>query len=540
MSSPCALSFFFVPSRTMAEAGLAIGVANTVGNIPNHARTLNATYHDVVEFRERIAEARSEMDARTAEFEEWKEIWKYDSPKRNLYAPLHLGPPDNRAPAEQQGPADNQTPAGNQHPEIYQFLWSDQYSRIYDAVILVEGSMTRINEHIERIVNEKKNTPAWRHYLNVPRARYIRNLTYALFSNSALQAEIARLRGSINRLKDISETRLRVMQGNDADLKLTGTDAFQLANLEYFGRKIAQELRDALPAESAWSLELCHPDIGGSATKWQGLTSVQLWLSYSIPVVGQHDTARQRIILEYSLVDDPNPPPWASALPGGANSARNPPGNPHRGLVHNPRLTENWHGTGNLTVPFSNLFRTWHGNGDFQAELWARDQAYLVLSLANWSLLLWTSDWTARWCSSGLHFVRARTSVETAGRRSFFFPSFSGCAFQRPGIAIPHDHHDCRHSDLKLCNLGLVLAEAICVIPLRATATQYRYDKCVNGEWMPLYEDALLDLVDEKTGRSKGVRDAVQICLRSTDTLQTTKDKLAGFLKKHVKTVFDP
>jgi hypothetical protein len=29
------------------------------------------------------------------------------------------------------------------------------------------------------------------------------------------------------------------------------------------------------------------------------------------------------------------------------------------------------------------------------AAAWEADKAYLVLSLVNWSLLLWTSDWTA-------------------------------------------------------------------------------------------------------------------------------------------------
>ncbi|KAG6354507.1 hypothetical protein INS49_004524 [Diaporthe citri] len=433
--------------------------------------------------------------------------------------------------------AENAAGADSNDDSLYKSLWGDQYNQIQDCVHRVVQGIRGIDEHIDRIMNEKKNSPKWRKYLNVHRARFVRNLAYALFSNSALREEIVQLKGNIAGLKEVSEMRLRKMQGNAADLKLTGAKAFQLANLEYFGRKIVQELRGSFPTASAWSLELCHPDIAGSAAEWQDLTSIQLWLSYATPV-GQHDKAQQRIILDYSLVDDPNPPQWASALPGA-----NPADNSHRGLAHNPRLTENCQGTGKLTVPFNKLFKIWHDGKSSPAELWARDQAYLVLSLVNWSLLLCTSDWTAKWCSSGLHFVRAATDVGRAGNNSFFFPSFSGCASKAPGTTVnqrQHHRHDCCHSSLKLCNLGLVLAEAICIIPLRVCTTRKDpYEKCIGRDWIPLSEDALLDLV-EKTSRSKGVRHAVQKCLRSPTTLQIAENKLAGSFEEYVKMVFDP
>ncbi|KAL1868948.1 hypothetical protein Daus18300_005784 [Diaporthe australafricana] len=627
----------------VAEAGVAIGAANFVAGVPNHTRTWNTTYHDTVDFREKVEQARSDLDACTADFLEWKEIWKYKSAEWNLYASLFLGIPGDEAPADEQRPADSKTPAGEEHPPLdhqtpsevpegtvltashpapnhqpphdqfpinnrpvtrwkpagrllavckrlaanhvptqpsidgnppargpspavapegptaaqepaiinaenttgggfnaddpYRSLWKEQYKQMSDTVYKVIQGMRGINEHIDRIVNEKKNSPAWKKYLDVPRARYVRNLTYALFSNSSLQGGIAQLKVNIARLKEVSEMRLRKMQGNAVDLKLTGPEAFQLTNLEYFGRKIIQELRGSLPTASAWSLELCHPDIGGSASNWQGLTSVQLWLSYSIPVVGQHNQARHRIIVDYSLEDGPNPPWRASALPG-ANPAHNPPGNPPRSLPHNPRLAKNEDGTGKLTVPFSNLFRICHGDKYFPAELWAWDQAYLVLSLANWSLLLWTSEWTARWCSSGLHFVQVETGNDEAGKNAFFFPSFSRCA-SPPGTDVNQgqNHH---HSNLKLRNLGLVLAEAICIVPLRVSpANENLYEECDGGRWVPLSVNALLALV-EKKAKSKCVRDAVQQCLRSNATFQTTNDKLAAFFKEYVKMIFDP
>lgn len=586
----------------IAEIGLATGVANALAGIPNHARTWNATYHDVVEFRNRVAEARCDLAACTAEFLEWMEIWNYKSAKWNTYASRFLRSPDDGAPAYEQRTADDhtqaadcQTPTGdhsnsplddqkpaddqrlpydtgltashqspaNQRPAepvathaqeatsadskddtLYMFLWGRQHKQIQEAVDKIIQDMRDISEHIDRIEN-KKNSPEWKSYFSFHRARYLRNLTYALFSNSFLRDEIARLKAAIVHLKDVSERRLREMQDsrNTAHFNLNGRKAFHLANLEYFGRVILQQMHADLPAASAWSLELCHPDIGGDATDWQDLTSVQLWLSYSMPVVGQEDAgtqARRRIILDYSLDKDPNPPQWASSLPG-ANPAL---GDPPRDLVHNPRLIENPHGTGMMTVPVSNLFRKWHGDEFFLAELWAWDQAYLVLSLANWSLLLWTSDWTARWCSSGIHFVRSATDVRNAGRHGVFFPAFSRSALEGPGTAAgqrQHQHSDCCHSPLKLCNLGLVLAEAICITPLRvSTAHKGQYEMCVDGEWELASEAALLDLVDEKTARSKSVRDAVQYCLRSTENFQSTRYKLAGFFGRYVKEVFDP
>ena len=53
-------------------------------------------------------------------------------------------------------------------------------------------------------------------------------------------------------------------------------------------------------------------------------------------------------------------------------------------------------------------------------------------------------------------------------------------------------------------------------------------------------EEAVLDLVEEKTARSKAVRGAIQYCLDSTHNFETTRDKLAGFFGEYVKKVFDP
>lgn len=534
----------------MASAGVAVGVANFLAGAPNNAKTWNTIYHDVVDFLKKVEQARSDLQDCIDDFVEWQKLWKYNSVEWNSYASLFRRSPDDGAPAHNQAAtqepvnisAQSATGADTDDHSLYKSLWGDQYDRIQSSVHQVVHGMRCIDEHIDRIVNEKKNCPAWKKYLDVPRARYIRNITFALFSNSDLRDEIARLKLDIGILKRVSERRLRKMRDDAADLNLTGREAFHLANLEYFGRKIVRQLPAALPTASAWSLELCHPGISGIATSWQNLPSVKLWLSYSMPVVGQNDD-RQRIVLKYDLFEDPNPPQWASSLPG-ANTVPNLPANHARELPTNPILTQNSYKTGKVTVPLSKLFRTWYGDEFFQADLWARDQAYLVLSLANWSLLLWTSDWTARWCSSGLQFVQAETHVETAGRNAFFFPSFSRCALEEPGTAVnqgQHQHRDCFHSDLKLRNLGLVLAEAICIIPLRVSNTNREpYEKYVNGEWKPVSEIALLDLVDKQTASSESVRDAVQYCLESNDTFESTKDKLAYFFGNYVKTVFDP
>lgn len=538
----------------MASASVGIAVANSVASAPNNAKAWNTIYHDVVDFLDSVKWARKHLKSYTAKFVAWKKIWMYNSAEWNLHASLFLRSSGDGATAHNQAfmqelaniSAGNASGADTNDDSLYKSLWGDEYDHIQDSVHEVMRRIRGINEHIDRIVNEKNNSPEWKKYLDVPRIRYIRNITYALFSHSSLQDEIAKLEVDIDDLTKASERRLETMQRNTANLKLTGQEAFRLANLEYFGRKILKQLPAALPTASAWSLELCHPGTSGSVTDWQRLDLVKLRLSYTIPGVGQDDVviqARKRITLDYFLGKDPDPPQWASSLPGafpGANPAANPP----QDLVHNPILIQNYHVTDRLTVPFSHLFRIWNGDEAFRAELWAWDQAYLVLSLANWSLLLWTSDWTATWCSSGLHFVRVAADVGMVGRDDFFFPSFSKCALEEPGTAVDqgqHQHRDCFHSPLKLCNLGLVLAEAICMIPLRVSTTnQDQYEKYIREEWRPVSEAALLDLVDEQTARSKSVRDAVQRCLRSTATFQSTKDELAYFFAKYVKEVFDP
>jgi len=538
-----------MPAVVGPEVGLALAALNTTANLPNHTKTWNTTYHNVVNFRKRVQETRLHLAVCAYEFLEWMDDCHYGSAEFRSYMSLFLQPPEEGAAANEQIPV---TPEAVGSHNISEAAWGGQHKLVRGLVTTVEQDLRSIKNHISRIINEKQGSPEWKYYLSVHRAPAVRNLTYALFSDSSLRDEIARLKVNIGELKAASERRKK-KTANATDAKLTGPDLFQLANLDHFGRKLVPELSLALPEDSVWSLELCHPDTGGNAANWQGLPLVRLWLSYSVPAMEQDIPARHRVKLEYSLTNDPNPPCWESLLPGAIPP--DPPKNTLNthaqvpGLAYNPRLIENRHGTRKLTVPFSEFFKThaWHGDKIFLADLWAHDQAYLVLSLVNWSLLLWTSEWTTTWCSSGLRFVQAAAKVETTGKNAFFFPSFTRCAFSATATDTGQDqehHKDCSHSDMKLRNLGVVLAEIICITPLRISTVKLaepgQYEKHVEGKWEPVDEEAILDLVEEKTARSKAVRGAIQYCFDSTHTFETTRDKLAGFFGEYVKKVFDP
>jgi hypothetical protein len=519
----------------LAAAGVGIGAANFAAAAPGHAKTWNHAWHSVIRFRTRVRDVELELNGCKSILEDWIGKWKYhyygeDERYRDAVYNFLRG---------HQPASDTPNDRGRYSLEVYRSLWSNDYPTINELWSRVLDEIKQINVHIEKVLNKKKRDPKWLKYLNVPRQRYLRNVTFALFSESSLTDEITMLKKHLGELKEASERRIDAISA--ADCKLTGPIAFQLANLDYFGRKFLPEMRTKMPTTSAWSLELCHPDIGGSAKVWegdQGIDWIQVWLSFTL--ANDPQGARHRIALHYVLAEYPEPPSWETPLvhpiPDGLN----------------PR----WYGNGVLrrqTESFTHLFRRRLFEDDTVKVVWALEQAYLVLALVNWSALLWTSDWSTDWCCSGLRFMQSEFDAASVGRKSSFLPSFSRCVRHVEHADTshqqqPHQHQqgdltDCLHREQKLWNLGLALAEVLCAKSFRGShLSNTMYEEFTTEGWKPISQDRLLEMVDECTKGSgtDPIKQAVNHCLISTARPGNTADGMAGFYKTYIDKVFTP
>ena len=410
--------------------GVGIGGANLLSNSFATVAKLNSVRHSALHFKRRVAVLRRRVETCEAKHLDWTKKWKYED--------------------------DGRYPEG-----IYRELWGTEYGTIRRTWMAAKADLQHLNRHIQSVLDEKRENPTWREHLAVHRRGLLRNIAFALASEASLEDAVCRLEGTLKSLDEASERQLRIVANSLVDLAVTPDVMMRLENLRLFGKQLGPRLSE-LPSTSAWSLELCHPDIGGNAEGWNTLSSLQVWFSYLFD-----KGPRRRIKLRYSLVDGPNPTAWAIQVADDIDNT------PQATVTYNPETSKNYP-IARQTEPFSSLFMKRAFESRIAAAAWEADKAYLVLSLVNWSLLLWTSDWTAAWCCSGLRFVRAEADPDVAGRNELFLPSFSKCIRQHLHHAQDASGMPYCHANQRLAGLGLVLAETICATPFQTHRSGYR------------------------------------------------------------------
>jgi hypothetical protein len=66
------------------------------------------------------------------------------------------------------------------------------------------------------------------------------------------------------------------------------------------------------------------------------------------------------------------------------------------------------------TPPLRVLFRGGFFDTDIVYKAWEEDRARLALGLANWTLLLWSTNWTGELCCCVIEFVKLSTAASNA------------------------------------------------------------------------------------------------------------------------------
>ena len=470
----------------VAAAGVSIGGVGLLFNILTAIPRLNAMRHSAKEFDERLQILGDKVDGCMAKHTQWTRQWKYGEDERF-------------------------------EEYVYEELWGDEYERIrglWQGIIDANG---RLAQHIERV----RNRPAAR-----------RKIAFALASEESLGKELSELEDRYKALEEASKRQLEKLEYPPGGPQPSAATMARLQNLHHFGARLDPRLSN-LPLASNWSLELCHPDMGCDAQEWERLPFFQVRLSYTDQGPGQH---HRRIELKYSPHRRHSPANWtidapdhiADAPPAAGGEARNPE------VSRIPHIVKK-------TRPFGDLLMAGVFRAKLTPTLWEGHKAHLVLSLVNWSILLWTSDRTATWCCSGLQFVQLEADADLVGDKEYFFPSFSRCARQQqqqgeqeqqqqplqeqheqppqeqqqqeqeqqqeqrrrrrgrqqrhqgqpeqqqrqgqqrqPQHQHPGDAihpYECGHVGQRLAELGLVLAQIICATPFRASRSPAQYHK---------------------------------------------------------------
>lgn len=352
----------------------------------------------------------------------------------------------------------------------------------------------------------------------------LKSVRFAFFSEKTLGDRIGYLESAIDNLEKASESRQKELAGNNAPrVDDKAQRSRRLTDLEGFG----QAVWDLGGTYSEWTLELRPVGWGDctSVLEWGSLVAVHIRILFHAPgnaLIGHNPTYR-RVGLDYTLGSGPHPKRWADILAAAAL----PPN-----LAGNPKITS-YIAPSRRTRAFRDLFFPDNFFGQLPVyELWKRDLAYLLVSLTNWSGLLWNTNWTTNLCTSRIRFASTETpgpSVHTLCSRGDHAPDVDLTPLRHCGHGSPEQ---------KLRNLGLVLAELICANPLRLVGAGYKRWDTGSRSWADASTDEILYDVEQKSG-SIDVREAVQFCLEAPEGRGGT-DGHAAFLHRFTTKVVKP
>lgn len=163
----------------------------------------------------------------------------------------------------------------------------------------------------------------------------------------------------------------------------------------------------------------------------------------------------------------------------------------------------------------------------FQDPAWRPDRAKLIHGLLNWIILLWDTRWFQNMCCHGL-----RVEVELQPELNTQTLSAKSCSVD-----------DCGKSDIRLRNLGLVLAEIVIASPLRCLSEaegdkKMQCQQFKGGAWGNADP---LAIAREVRNRTKSIQfaQAISFCLTDMSRLATSEFQ-PGYTFRCIEKIYKP
>lgn len=429
---------------------------------------------------------------------------------------------------------------GNHSEDIYRRLWNEQYEAIVENRNAIQRDCEELGKHLARVLgNHGENISAWRKYGALHRKKIIGALTFALASEESLTAQVTSLEQKFATLRSLSNGRLESIIGSSAknaveQPKLVDT-ALYAVNLRSFGERVSQ-LRKAV-STSDWALELCGTEYGSDEfDTWETLVDMTV-LRVRFGYLMCED--QRRVTLVYSPKRPETPENWpCRVVPIRAPLAASPLALARQESISDePAVSDNPSAEHKQDFPpgrksrsFRDLFKVnFFGSRETRAQ-WQGDQARLLASLSRWAVLLWESDWITNACCSGIRYVCTDGDIEAE--------SFHAITVKQLQAAINEEGH---HRDLRLKNLGLVLAEIVCYAPFRQSrvGNDLTYQKFIDGIWQDISTTDLLKEVKKSSLASESLRKAVEFCLNTLEPGPRSGD-LMDFYREIINKVVAP
>ncbi|KAK4208536.1 hypothetical protein QBC37DRAFT_391937 [Rhypophila decipiens] len=360
------------PISATAGIGLAFGI---LGFVLSTLTAINARKHDLFEFRFCIQTLSDSLRACQLDLVSWDDDWNYQQYSQ----------------------------------DIYRRLWREEYTNIHDQRQAIGKRVNELTDYLLQSFGIKRDSA--RQLYPTGALRVFRVLRFAFFSKATLESKINKITKAMSNLKSLSDRQLTKLRGPNPKAIGSGLQAGKLEKLEEMGQELFWNLRRE-KGTMEWALELAPRDRGMKAEEWWDWDTLRISLSFRHRTT---DTAleHQRITLGYKLQDQTSPAQWTQYVLS-----------PHREhhetrteIVRNPVVTFHARITNPITTneTFRRLFgsRFLEDHGPEMKLEWQSHQAHLVLSVSNWALLFWGSDWTANLCSSSIRYTELSEDVRS-------------------------------------------------------------------------------------------------------------------------------
>ncbi|KAK4163794.1 hypothetical protein QBC43DRAFT_319179 [Cladorrhinum sp. PSN259] len=548
------------PISATAGIGLALGI---LGFILTTLSSINARKHSILGFRFAIQTLSDSLRTCQLSLKSWDEDWNY--------------------------------PEYSQ--DIYQRLWREECANIHRQRQDVGRYVGELTDYLFGSFGIEHGSTGLRYPAGA--RKIFRVLRFALFSEATLTSKIDRVTKAMSNLQALSDKQLKTLRGQNPNTTSSGPQAGMLEKLKEMGQELFWNLRRE-KGTTGWALELGPRDRGMKAEEWWDWDVLRIAFSFRLQtaaIAPEH----QRVILGYKLKGRTSPAQWAKSVlwphQEGQEAVTSADQNPT--VTSHEKFPDH-----KTTETFRGLFgrRFFEGVEPLVQIAWQSHQGDLVLSISNWAVLFWGSDWTTNLCCSSLRYtelkVDIRTCLHTLSPRQDHEPHGQQVqqATHQPwkpiGPRIPkklvkqqrqkkrvyekvqpdtgqqdgliensaerqeQGHQDrqqqgcqsvqaepeferCNHHSSKLVNFGLLLAEVICATPFRLSpADNIAYQKWTGSLWADIDRRSLLTEVHRQSMAAK-FRKAVEFCLYQHDSA-TESDSALNFYLDFIDNVFVP
>jgi hypothetical protein len=424
-------------------------------------------------------------------------------------------------------------------------LWANQYEIIQATRQRIRALSQQIDERIESMFN-RCDEPGYRQriqaFVQTLRAndpdsggrrrrektlKRFEKIIFALSSDRTLGDEIDRLATDIRNIADISQhafsQRTGVTQPSSVTLEETER-LYQLLSILSPLTKRARNLFEArragppLQSNISWAVELVEHDRYNNIKKWKHWDPINVSFAFHVRPWRWIYLCVEHSRDIHAGEDGPEVSPetnWQQIICGNAD----PPAEMTRRVLVSPRR---------VCRTFGSLFREGLLKREDVSRSWQPDRANLILSLTNWILLLWDTQWTTNLCSFQLSSVCDENNVELNM------------------LDVDSQHRSfCHHPNNKLRNFGILLAELITATSIRQVAQleehlPIQYHKWDQGrdDWERISQTRLLQMVYRESNDSRDMSDVVEYCIDPANA--RTPPFEAGYILEYITKIYEP